>query len=83
MIEISPTAATMLYLGLTISILLGLWIYQQYRFQRKKILPAEQKLLICEFCHFAYLEDQAKNVTRCPQCQSFNKNNSYKSSKSI
>jgi uncharacterized paraquat-inducible protein A len=71
-IELSPTTALMLYLGFTLTILLGAWLYSHYSSRHKKILPLEQELHICEFCHFAYLDTNAKKITRCPRCQSFN-----------
>ena len=72
MIELSATTAFMVYLGLTLAVLLGLWIYQHYSTKNKTIVPAEQELSICEFCHFAYLKDSVKAVSKCPQCRSFN-----------
>jgi ribosomal protein L37AE/L43A len=73
MIELSPTTALMLYLGMTLSVLLGLWIFQHYRYRHKKILSSEKELFICEYCHFAYLDEGTKKITHCPQCQSYNK----------
>lgn len=78
MISLSANTAIMLYLGFTLSLLLGLWIYQHYRLRLKKIVILEKTLLVCEYCHFAYLDNQGKKVTHCPQCKSFNKNNQYK-----
>lgn len=78
MIELSANTAVMLYLGLTLGILLGIWGYHHYRSRSKKIFTEEQELLVCEYCHFAYLEDITKSVNQCPQCQSFNKANHYK-----
>ena len=74
MIELSATTAFMIYLSLTLGTLLGIWIYQHYQSKNRETLPSEQKLNVCEFCHYAYLGDSAKNVSKCPQCHSFNKN---------
>lgn len=73
MIELTSSTAAMLYLCMTLSVLLGLWAYQHYRSRRQKIVIIEQKLAVCEYCHFAYLADLSKNVTQCPQCRCFNK----------
>jgi ribosomal protein L37AE/L43A len=73
MIEISATTAIMLYLGMTLFTLLGVWSYYHYRARQKKALPSEQELNICEYCHFAYLEELTKQVTKCQQCGSYNK----------
>lgn len=72
MIELSPTTALMLYLGATLTFLLSFWIYQHYRLRQKKILPLEKDLHVCEFCHYAYLFEGTKKLSRCPRCQSFN-----------
>lgn len=77
MITVSTTTAMMLYLCLTLVVLLGLWTYQHYRLRTKKIEITEQELFVCEYCLFVYLEEKTKNVTQCPQCQSYNKNNNY------
>lgn len=77
MIGLSSTTALMLYLCLTLGILLAVWISHFYRFRNKKVVIAEQDLLVCEYCHCAYLAKKAKTVTQCPQCHSYNKNNLY------
>ena len=77
MITLSTTTATMLYLCLTLIVLLGLWTYQHYCSRKKKINVSEQELFVCEYCLFAYLADQSKSVNRCPQCLSYNKDNSH------
>lgn len=78
MIEMTSTTAAMLYLCLTLTILLGFWGYDHFRSRRRKVEILSQELLVCEFCHAVYVADIAKQVTQCPQCQCFNKNNTYK-----
>jgi len=73
MIELYPTTALMLYLCVTLAVLFGIWGYQHYTGRNKKVITSEKKLQVCEYCHFAYLADIGKNVSQCPQCQSFNK----------
>ena len=72
MIEISPPTAAVLYLGTTLFTILGIWLYNHYTARRKERPPLEKKLNVCEFCHFAYLDNSDKGVTRCPQCNSYN-----------
>lgn len=79
MIELSTNTAMMLYLVLTLGFVLGIWIYNQYFSKRKKISIAARELLVCEYCHCAYLEELGKPVTQCPQCHSYNKSNKYRS----
>lgn len=73
MITVSSATAAMLYLGLTLLVLLGLWTYQHYQSRKKKIVTMEKTLCVCEYCHFAYLAVISKRITKCPQCHCFNK----------
>lgn len=77
MIEVSPATAVMLYLALTLVVVLGLWGYNHYRTRHRRLKMEAHKLLVCEYCHYAYLEAHEATVTQCPQCHSFNKLNSY------
>ena len=72
-VELSPNTAFMLYLGLTLGVLLGIWTYHHYTSRREKISIIEQELVVCEYCHGAYLSDVGKEISRCPHCQSYNK----------
>lgn len=72
MIELNPATALMLYLALTLMAILGIWISSHYRSRKRRFMPMEKELVVCEFCHFAYLDAGAQKVTRCPQCESFN-----------
>lgn len=76
--ELSIHTAFMLYLALTLFVLLGIWINQHYKSRHREILPVEKSLFVCEYCHFTYLSEDEKPVTKCPQCHSFNKDNSFK-----
>lgn len=78
MIELTTNTAMMLYLVLTLGCVLGIWIYHHYFSKRKKISLAARELLVCEYCHFAYLEELSKPVNQCPQCHSFNKSNTFR-----
>lgn len=73
MIELSPAMALLIYLGSTLAILMGVWVSSHYRQRRRRFLPLEKDLNVCEFCHFAYLDTGAQKLTRCPRCDSFNK----------
>lgn len=74
MIELSASTAFMLYLGITLLVLLALWLYEHLQPRGHHILESTKPLLLtCEFCHHVYLEDPTKLVTQCPQCKSYNK----------
>lgn len=77
MISLSPAAAVMLYLTLTISALFGLWIRQHLRRKKQRIFSDRSELYMCEYCQQVYVSDPLKPVNKCPECKSFNKNNRY------
>ncbi len=76
MIKLSPVTALMLYLFMTLATLLSIWSWYHFRSRKKKVILAEQELKVCEYCHFAYLDQISKDVSQCPQCQLFNKRHS-------
>lgn len=78
MIELTPITALMLYLCVTLVTLFGIWGWHHLKSRKQKVIVVKQELLVCEYCHFAYLEQIGKGVTACPQCGSFNKKNQYK-----
>lgn len=73
MIELSQGTALLLYLGITLICILGVWIASHYRSRKRCFMPLEKELITCEFCLFAYLDESAKKITRCPKCDSYNK----------
>lgn len=81
MIEVTFHIISILYLGLTLFAILGIWIYSHYRIQKKSFFPTKQTLFICEYCHFFYVKDSDKYLNQCPQCGLFNKNNAYQNKK--
>ena len=72
MIDLTYNTAFVCYLGFTLACVLGIWFYEHYKAKKRVIMPSEQNLWVCEYCHFAYLGDAAKKMSRCPQCQSLN-----------
>lgn len=77
MIELTFNTLFILYLGLTIAVVLGIWIVSHYRIRRRTFFSTEKALFICEYCLFAYIEDGVKHLNRCPQCGLYNKENTY------
>jgi predicted Zn-ribbon and HTH transcriptional regulator len=72
MIEVSWNTALMIYLSITLAPLIILWVLQHNRKRKQKISIEEHRLIRCEYCHFCYLDEKIKGVTRCPQCLSYN-----------
>ena len=63
----------MLYLAFTLITLMVLGVVSYLSSRKKLHLPPATSLCICEYCHHTYVADSAKKVSKCPQCQSFNK----------
>jgi protein-arginine kinase activator protein McsA len=78
MIELSQTTALTVYLFISLTLLLSILIYQHFFSIKRKVRTDRERLLVCEYCHFAYLGEIGSELTQCPQCSSFNKNNTYK-----
>lgn len=79
MFEVTAATAAILYLSATLAFLFGIWLFQHQRSCKRVFLSKKEALFVCEFCHFAYVADTVKEVTKCPQCSSYNKENRYKS----
>jgi len=78
MIEMTFNTLFLLYLSVTVSMVFGIWIYSHYRTRRRTFFPEEKSLCVCEYCHYAYVEDSIKPLNKCPQCGLFNKHNSFR-----
>lgn len=77
MVILHPNTALMLYLSFTLAVLLGLWTWHHIKSRKKKISINDQELFVCEFCHFVYLNPHSE-ITKCPQCLSYNEQNKFK-----
>ena len=73
MIELSLASAFMLYLFLFLSVLFGLWLSEMLMSRKPPSKALKKVLITCEYCHFLYLEREEANVSKCPQCASFNR----------
>lgn len=78
MIALTAPTAIMIYLGVTLGSLLLLWFISHLYTRNAKLLLTEHQLYECEFCQNLYLDQKSVEVTQCPQCESFNKENKYK-----
>jgi Zn finger protein HypA/HybF involved in hydrogenase expression len=74
MIEVSPEQAFLLYLGAGVLAIIGIWVRHHLQAKKKEVVTFRAQSFCCEFCHSSYLDDPMKPLTRCPECQSLNKN---------
>lgn len=73
MIEISLYTAIGIYGTLIIAGTLAMWIYTEITAQRIHRVMESHNLWRCSFCSYAYLDDDAKEMSKCPRCGSLNR----------
>lgn len=69
MFLIDLTLGALIYIFSAVSLLLGLWLY--YDFRDKNIYEAERKKVIfhCVKCDKIYTDNYGAEVSSCPRCQ--------------
>ncbi|MBS0654248.1 MAG: hypothetical protein JSR46_00580 [Verrucomicrobia bacterium] len=72
MIELPADIACLIYLGIAVTVLLGIWLYSHLASRKKKQVEFPLQYHSCEFCNFTYLENPAEKLSRCPQCNLLN-----------
>lgn len=72
MIPISLSTAILVYSTMLAAIFLVLYLYTERGARRSQRLLAQQYLWRCNYCGFAYLDEQAEAVSECPRCGSLN-----------
>lgn len=73
MIELSLDTIFLIYLGITLSTILGVWTHSHYKKKKEILYSPEESSYRCEFCHFVYLTEETQDLNRCPQCGLYNK----------
>lgn len=72
MLVVSIRTALLICFALFLFIYLGAWVFYHLKQRKKTALPAANKLTTCEHCHYAYLSNALKPISKCPQCYSYN-----------
>jgi len=83
MITVEISTALLIYLGFFLFLCFGAWLISHLAQRRKQALPSFYNLAICEYCTNAYLAKAGEEVSKCPGCNTFNKNNLYRPSRSV
>ena len=73
MISVELPIAFLLYLGLFLALILGLWVRQESRARRRRVLPPPRVVVACEYCLKEYTRPFERPISRCPQCQALNR----------
>ncbi len=53
--------------------ILGLWLYDEWKFRRTPFVPSRKETVTCEICLHQFFCDKDTIIVRCPQCGSLNK----------
>lgn len=72
MIQISLSAALILYSGILGVLIFIIWVYTEVTVRRSYRILEKQFLWRCVFCGYIYLDEEAEAVSQCPRCESYN-----------
>lgn len=72
MIQIELPTAITIYSAVLGLLIAGIWIYTEIFVRRPHRYLGKQFLWRCTYCAFIYLDEGAQQVSKCPQCESFN-----------
>ncbi len=72
MIELEVTRAAVLYVGVFLAMMFGIWLYTEMTVWRGQRFLEKQYHWRCIFCGFSYLDESGDPVSQCPRCQSYN-----------
>ena len=61
----------MFYLTAFLLLCFTCWMLTHKRARERAPLPQRHRLVLCEYCHFAYL-GEAERISRCPECHQLN-----------
>lgn len=75
MINVDKVTALLFYLFFFLFLYLGTWIARHFNERKKGGVAPPYRLVACEYCAYNYLADEGKNITNCPQCNSYNLKN--------
>lgn len=71
MIQISLTAALILYTAFLGFVALAIWIYTELTVRHSYRVLEKQFLWRCVFCGYIYLDEAAEILSHCPRCGSY------------
>ncbi|NIA13720.1 MAG: hypothetical protein GWP08_06530 [Nitrospiraceae bacterium] len=72
MIQISLTAALVMYSAILGLMVLTIWAYTEIVTRRSYHVLEKQHLWRCVYCGYVYLDEEAEALSQCPQCESIN-----------
>lgn len=74
MIKLDISQAVFLYLVFTVVSVLILWVFLEYGKKEIKLKDDSEYVKRCAICSYTYIDSEMGNLSKCPQCGSYNKN---------
>ncbi len=68
LIGVSFSTGLLVYLIGFLALIIFLWVRSLLRGGRNQWQLNNSRLFDCDSCHYAFLADEAVNLTRCPRC---------------
>jgi len=73
MIRIDLTTALAIYLFILVIGFLIIWLISNYTRKDKTTATKENSIWQCAVCTHIYVLDEGQDISRCPNCKSYNK----------
>ena len=73
MIKVDLTATLAIYLFILVVGFLIVWLISDYSRKDKTTATKKNSIWQCGVCTHIYLLDEDQNISRCPNCKSYNK----------
>ncbi|MBU1852476.1 MAG: hypothetical protein KJ957_00340 [Candidatus Omnitrophica bacterium] len=73
MIKIEFSLAIAVYLGLTVGLILLVWIYFEKRKTLESFYSENRFFWQCSICTYVYIDSMHNLISQCPRCGSYNK----------
>ncbi len=73
MITLDIGTAIFLYLMFSLCAILVLWVSFERGGSFEKYTVEHKEVWLCEYCTYTYVDSTHDTISRCPQCDSYNK----------
>jgi len=55
------------------AVILGLWLFDEWKLHKTPFVPTKKEIVVCEICLHKFFCDKDEKIVKCPQCKSLNK----------
>jgi len=71
--KISINTLIGLLAGWPMAVILGLWLFDEWKLHKAPFVPTKKEIVVCEICLHKFFCDKDAEIIKCPQCNSLNK----------